>query len=117
MHIPRRKLLLRAAETAALVIAAPLSLATVSRALAEPARKAPGAVCHRVHYLVRAVGQNPLVTQVCFGTDKVFEGDPDRNFTRDPLITGRALVRPVTMSGAPQAVAANVTFDLVLETA
>jgi len=206
MHIPRRELLLRAAETAALVIAAPLSLATVSRALAEPARKAtaaavlgpfyrrlaphrsvlympgdpgvplhlsgtvystkgtklpgarieiwqangagfydtagnryrdtlnaniegvyavltvipshyPGRVCQHVHYLVRAEGHKPLVTQLFFATDKVFEGDPDINFTRDPLISSRALVRPVTMSGAPQAVAANVTFDLVLETA
>jgi protocatechuate 3,4-dioxygenase beta subunit len=206
MIIRRRDFLYRAAETGALVIAAPLSLAAVSRALAESARKPtpaavlgpfyrrlaphrsvlyrpgdpgvplhlsgtvystkgtklpgarieiwqtngagfydtagtgyrdtlnaniegdyavltvipghyPGRVCQHVHYLARAEDHKPLVTQLFFATDTVFEGDPDRNFTRDPLITSRELVRPVTMSGTAQAVAANVTFDLVLETA
>jgi len=77
----------------------------------------PGRLCQHVHYLVRAEGHKPLVTQLFFATDKIFEGDPDRNFTRDPLITSRELIRPVTMSGTPQAIAANVTFDLVLEAA
>ena len=77
----------------------------------------PGRVCQHVHYLVRAEGHKPLVTQLFFTSDKVFEGDPDKNFTRDPLITSRELIRPVTRSGGAQAIAANVTFDLVLEPA
>ena len=78
----------------------------------------PGRVCQHVHYLVHAEGHKPLVTQLFFATDQVFEGDPDKNFIRDPLITSRELIRPVTMSGEnPKALAASVTFDLVLESA
>jgi protocatechuate 3,4-dioxygenase beta subunit len=204
--IRRRDLLYRAAETGALVLASPLSLAAVSRAMAEPARKPtpaavlgpfyrrlaphrsvlylpgdpgtplhlsgtvynvkgaklpgarieiwqtngagfydtagnryrdtlhaniegayavltvipghyPGRVCQHVHYLVRAEDHKPLVTQLFFATDEVFQGDPDKNFFKDPLITSRDLIRPVKMSGSPPAIAANVTFDLVLEPA
>jgi len=77
----------------------------------------PGRVCQHVHYLVHADGHKPLVTQLFFATDTIFAGDPDRNFTRDPLITSRELVRPVLMSGAAHSIVANVVFDLVLETA
>ena len=77
----------------------------------------PGRVCQHIHYLVQAEGHQPLVTQLFFATDTVFQGDPDRNFTRDPLITSRALVRPVTVTGRANAILAKVTFDLILETA
>ena len=50
-----------------------------------------------------------------FATDPVFEGDPDKNFGRDPLITTRELVRPVMLAGDPGDVHAVVTLDLVLE--
>ncbi len=202
--IERRRFLMRAAELGALVIASPLSLATVSRAFVDPNRpitphdelgpfykrdtphqdilRAPGdpglplklsgkvysekgfelpdatleiwqtnaagiydsignryrttliadpkgeydlqsvmpghypaRVCQHVHYLVRAEGHKPLVTQLYFATDPVFEGDPDKNFHRDPVIESRQLVRPVTITGEPDSVTANVTFDLVLE--
>src|SRR5262249_22125232 len=46
----------------------------------------PGRVCQHVHYLVQAPGCKPLTTQLYFATDPVFEGDPQRNYTRDPLI-------------------------------
>jgi hypothetical protein len=36
---------------------------------------------------------------------------------RDPLVLSRELVRPVTLSGDPKAVQANVSFELVLERA
>jgi len=206
MHLPRRELIARAIETGALVLAAPLPLGALSRALADPVRTAtpaavlgpfyrrlaprtivtyrpgdpgmplrvkgtvystrgnklpgaqieiwqangagfydtagdryratehanvlgdyllmtampghyPGRVCQHVHYLVRAEGHKPLVTQLFFATDTVFEGDPNKNFTRDPLITSRDLVRPVTVSDQPNAITASVDFDLVLETA
>jgi hypothetical protein len=45
----------------------------------------------------------------------VFEGDPDKNFGRDPLIVSRELVRPVMLVGDPGDVRAVVTLDLVLE--
>jgi protocatechuate 3,4-dioxygenase beta subunit len=75
----------------------------------------PDRVCQHVHYLVTAPGHRPLVTQLYFATDPVFEGDPARNFTRDPLIGTPELVRPVILSGDPGDVRAMVTFELVLE--
>lgn len=77
----------------------------------------PDRVCQHVHYLVTAPGHKPLITQLYFATDPVFEGDPDRNFKRDPLILSRELVRPVMLTGDPHAVHAAVQFQLVLETA
>jgi catechol 1,2-dioxygenase len=77
----------------------------------------PDRVCQHVHFLVRAEGCKPLVTQMYFATDPVFEGDPDRNFTRDPLIGSRELVWPVTLVGAGGLTTAHTTFDLVLEAA
>lgn len=76
----------------------------------------PGRVCQHIHYLVTAPGHKPLITQLYFATDPVFEGDPNRNFTRDPLVESRELVRPVVLAGDPGAVHAAVGFELVLET-
>ncbi len=77
----------------------------------------PDRVCQHIHYLVQAPGHRPLITQLYFATDPVFEGDPDRNFGRDRLISSRELVRPVTLTGDPKAIHAAVRFDLVLEAA
>ena len=75
----------------------------------------PDRVCQHVHYLATAPGHKPLVTQLYFATDPVFEGDPDRNFARDPLIHSRELVRPVMLIGDPKEIQAAVKFELVLE--
>jgi protocatechuate 3,4-dioxygenase beta subunit len=75
----------------------------------------PSRVCQHVHYLVTAPGHKPLITQLYFATDPVFEGDPDRNYTKDPLVLSRELVRPVTLAGDPKAIQANVIFEPVLE--
>ena len=77
----------------------------------------PARVCQHVHYVVRAKGHKPLVTQLYFATDPVFEGDPDKNYTRDPIISSRDLVRPVTISGEAKRATAEVRFDVVLEQA
>ena len=66
---------------------------------------------------VERANVHPLVTQLYFATDEVFEGNPDKNFTKDPLITSRDLVRPVVLDGGPGAAIARVTFELVLEKA
>jgi protocatechuate 3,4-dioxygenase beta subunit len=76
----------------------------------------PDRVCQHVHYVVIAPGHRPLVTQLYFATDPVFEGDPDKNFGRDPVVRSRELVRPVLITGDPGDVRAVVRFDLVLET-
>lgn len=75
----------------------------------------PARVCQHIHYVVSAPGHKPLITQLYFATDPVFEGAPDKNFSKDPLVLSRELVRAVTLSGDPKAVKANVTFELVLE--
>jgi protocatechuate 3,4-dioxygenase beta subunit len=75
----------------------------------------PDRVCQHVHYLVTAPGHKPLITQLYFATDPVFEGDPDKNFSKDPLIESRELVRPVTIAGDPKAMYAAVSFELCLE--
>jgi len=76
----------------------------------------PTRVCQHVHYLVTAPGHKPLITQLYFATDPVFDGDPDKNYSRDPLITSRELIRPVIIKGDPKQITAAVNFDLVLET-
>jgi protocatechuate 3,4-dioxygenase beta subunit len=72
-------------------------------------------VCQHVHYLVIAPGHKTLVTQLYFATDPVFEGDPQKNFTRDPLIETPELIRPVLLTGEPEAIHAAVRFELCLE--
>lgn len=75
----------------------------------------PARVCQHIHFAISATGHKPLVTQMYFATDPVFEGDPDKNFAKDPLCTSRELVRPVMLKGDPQALIASATFELVLE--
>lgn len=75
----------------------------------------PARVCQHVHFVVTAEGHKPLVTQMYFATDPVFDGDPDKNYTKDPLCTARELVRPVLLKGDPDSIAASTNFELVLE--
>jgi len=75
----------------------------------------PDRVSQHVHFLVSAPGHKTLVTQLYFATDPVFDGDPDKNFTRDPLIVSRELVRPVVLTGDPKTMHAAVNFELCLE--
>ncbi len=77
----------------------------------------PARVGQHVHYLATAPGHKPMVTQMYFSTDPVFDGDPGKNFSRDPLITSRELVRPVRLKEDKNQMIAEVTFDLVLERA
>ena len=75
----------------------------------------PARVCQHIHYLVTAPGHKPLTTQLYFATDPVFEGDPDKNYKKDSLVTSRELVRPVTLVGDPKDIHAAVQFELALE--
>ena len=77
----------------------------------------PARVARHVHYFVTAPGHKPLSTQLYFATDEVFDGNPDANYSKDPLITSRTLVRPVVLSGQPGSALASVDFELVLEKA
>jgi protocatechuate 3,4-dioxygenase beta subunit len=75
----------------------------------------PGRVAQHVHFLVRAPGHAPLTTQLYFATDPAFDGDPDKTFTRDPVILSRELIRPVAIASDADPASAAVAFDLVLE--
>jgi protocatechuate 3,4-dioxygenase beta subunit len=75
----------------------------------------PSRICQHVHYLVRAPGHKPLITMLYFASDPVFEGNPDKNFSRDPLITSRELIRPVMVKEDQKQMIAAVNFDLVLQ--
>lgn len=75
----------------------------------------PDRVAQHVHYLVTAPGCKPLITQLYFATDPAFEGDPDRNFRKDPLVEDRELIRPVTLLTRDSLAQAAVQFDLCLE--
>jgi protocatechuate 3,4-dioxygenase beta subunit len=72
-------------------------------------------VCQHVHYLVTAPGHKTFVTQLYFATDPVFDGDPVKNYARDPLIQTPELIRPVLLTGDPNEVHAKVTWELCLE--
>jgi protocatechuate 3,4-dioxygenase beta subunit len=74
-----------------------------------PARK-----CQHIHFLVQAKGHKTLVTQMYFGSDPVFKGDPAKNMNDDcPSIE---LVRPVLLIDQPNTMSASATFELVMET-
>jgi protocatechuate 3,4-dioxygenase beta subunit len=75
----------------------------------------PARVCQHIHYVVTAPGHKALITQLYFATDPVFDGDPDKNYAKDPLVLSRELVRPVTLTGDPKTIQAAVQFDVVLE--
>jgi protocatechuate 3,4-dioxygenase beta subunit len=74
----------------------------------------PGRVAQHIHFRVSAPGTKTLVTQLYFATDPVFEGDPGKNFGKDPLVENRELIRPVTLGGVGNAPLAMVTFETVL---
>jgi len=75
----------------------------------------PDRVCQHIHYLVTAPGHKTITTQLYFATDPVFEGDPGRNISREPLLASAELVRPVVLRGDPKNVFADVNFELVME--
>lgn len=79
----------------------------------------PDRVCQHVRYLIQAHGHKPLVTQLYLATDPVFEGNPAKNLSKDPLVRNPDLIRPVTLidesKTARAQVMAVVNFDLVME--
>jgi protocatechuate 3,4-dioxygenase beta subunit len=75
----------------------------------------PARVCQHVHFLITAPGHKPLITQMYFATDPVFDGDPAKNYGRDPLIATPEVIRPVTLVGDPKDIHAAVRFEPVLE--
>ena len=67
------------------------------------------------HFVVTAPEHKALITQMYFATDPVFEGDPGKNYARDPLIATPEVIRPVTLVGDPKDIHAAVRFEPFLE--
>ena len=73
----------------------------------------PARICQHIHFVVTAPGQKPLVTQMYFGSDPVFKGDPAKNPSPDcPSIE---LVRPILLTDQPDTMTASANFELILE--
>ncbi|MEK6281391.1 MAG: hypothetical protein AABN95_13645 [Acidobacteriota bacterium] len=76
-----------------------------------------GGRAQHVHYVISAPGHKRLVTQLYFENDPKFEGNPDRNYTKDNLVWHRELIRPVTTTKRNNLSYASVEFNICLETA
>ncbi len=48
-----------------------------------------------IHYKISAQNYRPLITQLYFANDPFFEGDPDKNFRKDPILRYRELIQSV----------------------
>ena len=77
----------------------------------------PDRVAQHIHYKISAPGHKTLVTQLYFATDPAFQGDPDKNYAKDPLVESRELIRPVLVYPEADSIRAAVSFQIVLEKA
>ncbi|HEX8921665.1 MAG TPA: hypothetical protein VF766_09320 [Pyrinomonadaceae bacterium] len=76
-----------------------------------------GGRAQHIHYVITAPGHKQLVTQLYFETDPKFEGNPDKNYTKDNLIWHRELIRPVGKATKNNVSYSAVDFDIYLEKA
>jgi protocatechuate 3,4-dioxygenase beta subunit len=76
-----------------------------------------GGRAQHIHYVITAPGHLQLVTQLYFETDPKFEGNPDKNYTKDGLVWHRELIRPVAKITRNNTSFSSVVFDLCLEKA
>lgn len=76
-----------------------------------------GGRAQHIHYVVSAPGHRRLVTQLYFENDPKFEGNADRNYSRDNLVQFRELIRPVTTVNKNNTTYSSTVFDICLEKA
>ena len=76
-----------------------------------------GGRAQHVHYVITAPGHTQLTTQLYFETDPKFEGNPDKNYTKDGLVWHRELIRPVAKITRNNTSFSSVVFDICLEKA
>lgn len=74
-----------------------------------------GGRAQHIHYMINAPGHKRLVTQLYFANDPMFEGEPDKTYTRDSLVEHRELIRPVTVTSRNNASFSAVVFNICLE--
>ena len=64
-----------------------------------------------IHYRISSPDHKPLITQLYFETDPYFEGNPDKNFRKDPLLRYRELIRPVSSTSDQLAVFFRICLE------
>jgi len=75
----------------------------------------PDRPAQHIHYLISASGHKTLVVQAYFATDPFFEGNPDKNYSKQGVVLNREHVRPVTLYERDSTAFAAINFDIVLE--
>lgn len=75
----------------------------------------PDRPAQHIHYLISAPGHETLVVQAYFATDPFFEGNPDKNYSKQGVVLNREHVRLVTLYEGDGTALAAITFDIVLE--
>jgi protocatechuate 3,4-dioxygenase beta subunit len=54
-----------------------------------------GGRAQHIHYQITASPDRKLITQLYFNSDPMFEGSPEKNYRKDPIISDPSLIRPV----------------------
>ena len=54
-----------------------------------------GGRAQHIHYQISTPQNRKLITQLYFNSDPVFEGNPEKNYHKDPIISDPGLIRPV----------------------
>lgn len=54
-----------------------------------------GGRAQHIHYQITAPQNHKLITQLYFSSDPMFEGNPEKTYHKDPIITDLSLIRPV----------------------
>jgi protocatechuate 3,4-dioxygenase beta subunit len=54
-----------------------------------------GGRAQHIHYQITLPENRKLITQLYFSSDPMFEGNPEKNYRKDRIITDPSLIRPV----------------------
>ncbi len=54
-----------------------------------------GGRAQHIHYRITAPKNRKLITQLFFNSDPMFEGNPEKTYHKDPIISDLSLIRPV----------------------
>ncbi|HEY7161414.1 MAG TPA: hypothetical protein VH815_09140 [Acidobacteriota bacterium] len=54
-----------------------------------------GGRAQHIHYQITTAEKRRLITQLYFSSDPMFEGNPEKNYHKDPIISDPSLIRPV----------------------
>ena len=73
-----------------------------------------GGRAQHIHYQITVPQNRKLITQLYFNSDPMFEGNPEKNYHKDPIISDPSLIRPVIKTDEK---GYKVNFPICLEKA